>query len=173
MISNLPTLLGQQDFNAEHSDMLAAARDGRTVDPKAREVSLVSGQGQAVIATDGPVIVYTPNLVWVPKNDFDAQLRQRTAAARMDYAKQAQEERRRQSDFVLWCRCNGRDTESAAARRDYDREAAIEGQSLPNVSVTQAINAALADFRERDRQRISQARMKAWRFPATLCTDSF
>lgn len=76
MISNLPTLLGQQDFHAEHSDMLAAARDGRTVDPKAREVSLVSGQGQAVIATDGPVVRPPPG------ETFDRV--------------QAQEERRRQ-----------------------------------------------------------------------------
>ena len=33
MFSNLPTMLSQQDFQARHADMLASARDGRTIDP--------------------------------------------------------------------------------------------------------------------------------------------
>lgn len=35
MFSNLPTMLQDQDFRARHADILAAARSGRTVDPKA------------------------------------------------------------------------------------------------------------------------------------------
>ena len=31
--SNLPTLLGRQDFEQSHADLLAAARAGETVDP--------------------------------------------------------------------------------------------------------------------------------------------
>lgn len=34
MFSNLPTMLQQQDFQKSNRDMLEAARDGKTADPK-------------------------------------------------------------------------------------------------------------------------------------------
>jgi hypothetical protein len=152
-MNNLPTLLGQQDFHAEHSDMLAAARDGLTIDPKARELNLVSGQGQTCHC-DG-----RPSASWRDLREGAAygSCHGHDARAKL----QAQEERRRQSDYLLWCKCKTRDPESAAARRDYDREAAIEGQPIPNVSVTEAIKAALAPWRGGEHPLISRLRKKS------------